>query len=444
MKNVKRLIILLIIILLIAAVILGFSLLKKKNTIKEIQEEVPEPVEEVADTTIQKLDNYNRYMAISQSVNTYFANIAYKSEKIIYDLTDRDMIEKQGLTQNGILEKVQKIQNEQPIVKIDQIQMQDDFVFPIFLIKGMIYDVPYQASAEDEFMMDIDYRKVDEKTVIKSEIYLIMRVDLNNQTYSIEEISQNRYQNIIDQKETIEKKEIDKNSSNAFSGYKNVTDEEICELLIQDYEKDTLLNQDRAYEHLNQDYAKKRFTSKEEYKNYVTSQKNKSGILKLNQYKVTKTQEYTQYMCLDRIGNYYIFRVTSPTDYTVILDTYTIDLPEVVSQYQQADTERKVQLNLIKVFSAINEGDYRYAYQKLNQNFRQTNFPTQTDFERYVKEMFYERNTIGIGNFETFDYVHRYEVTIKDETQPNATYSVKKTFSMSLGEGTDFEYSFNM
>ena len=60
-----------------------------------------------------------------------------------------------------------------------------------------------------------------------------------------------------------------------------------------------------------------------------------------------------------------------------------------------------------------------------------------------MKENFFAKNTIGVSNFETYDYIYRYEVTIKNEEQPNATYAVKKTFSMSLGEGTEFEYSFN-
>lgn len=443
MKHIKGLIIFFIIVLVILAIVLLGFILQKRGTIQEIQEATPEPVMEEVDSSMQEIDTYNRYMAVDKTLRTYFANIGYKSSKIIYHLLDEEVINSQSITEENVFEKVMPIQNQQPIVKIDSVEMQDDFDYPIFFVQGTVYDVPYVIDMTDEFNMDIDYRQVNESDVQKREYYLILRVDLENITYSIEEINQARYQNIRNGREVIEPKAIQSNQYNKFSGYTNVTDEEICTLLMDDYEMDILLNASRAYQKLDPNYQANRFTSETEYRTYLANRKNDAGMLKLDQYQTTTTEEYTQYICLDRAGNYYIFRVTSPTDYTLILDTYTIDLPEVVSQYQQADTAGKVQLNLIKLFTAINEGNYRYAYQKLNQTFRTENFPTLTDFENYVKETFYTKNEIGVSNFANYDYIYRYEVTIRNEEQPSAAYVVKKTFSMSLGEGTNFEYSFN-
>ena len=80
---------------------------------------------------------------------------------------------------------------------------------------------------------------------------------------------------------------------------------------------------------------------------------------------------------------------------------------------------------------------------KLNASYRNSNFPTQASFEEYIKTNFFTKNLIGVSDFQTYDYVYRYQVNIKNANQPNATYSVTKTFSMTLGEGTEFEYSFN-
>lgn len=49
-------------------------------------------------------------------------------------------------------------------------------------------------------------------------------------------------------------------------------------------------------------------------------------------------------------------------NFTVILDTYTIDLPEFTEKYTKASDEEKVLLNIQKGFTAINDKDYRYVY----------------------------------------------------------------------------------
>ena len=61
--------------------------------------------------------------------------------------------------------------------------------------------------------------------------------------------------------------------------------------------------------------------------------------LELKSYKIDKNNDYTQYVLIDNLENYYIFRETSVMDYTVILDTYTIDLPEFLEKYENAKYE---------------------------------------------------------------------------------------------------------
>ena len=62
--------------------------------------------------------------------------------------------------------------------------------------------------------------------------------------------------------------------------------------------------------------------------------------------------------------------------YSVVLDTYTIDLPEFIEKYNSANEKTKVGLNIQKVFDAINNEDYEYVYNKLDNTFKQTNFKT--------------------------------------------------------------------
>lgn len=55
-----------------------------------------------------------------------------------------------------------------------------------------------------------------------------------------------------------------------------------------------------------------------------------------------------QYICVDQTGKYLIFKEKSIMDYEIILDTYTIDLPEFVEQYNSSSEDKKVQFNIQK------------------------------------------------------------------------------------------------
>ena len=180
------------------------------------------------------------------------------------------------------------------------------------------------------------------------------------------------------------------------------------------------------------------FSTEEEYLNYLYNYEVKG----INQYQVTREEQYTQYVIIDDNGNYYIFRATSPMSYTVILDTYTIDLPEFTEQYNSASEEQKVQLNIQRFFAAINDGDYEYAYNKLDETYRNNNFVTEADFENYVKNNFFEKNSLGYSSYEKNNDLYIYSLTIKNEE--NEAETIERQFVIKLLEGTDFVASFSI
>jgi soluble lytic murein transglycosylase len=71
------------------------------------------------------------------------------------------------------------------------------------------------------------------------------------------------------------------------------------------------------------------FESYEEWNIYFSTIK----LLELEKYLIKQRDGYTEYTLIDTYGNYYIFQETSPMQYTVVLDTYTIDIPEFVEKY---------------------------------------------------------------------------------------------------------------
>lgn len=141
------------------------------------------------------------------------------------------------------------------------------------------------------------------------------------------------------------------------------------------------------------------------------------------------------------LGKYYIFKENSAFQFSIILDTYSIDLPEFIEKYESATTQEKVALNLEKVIEAINEQDYKYVYNKLNETFKKNNFDTLEKFEKYMKNNFYEENEASYLSFNEISETYTYSVKIKDaESEKYKT----KNFVMKLGEGTDFEMSFGI
>ena len=106
----------------------------------------------------------------------------------------------------------------------------------------------------------------------------------------------------------------------------------------------------------------------------------------LAQYQVTEEDGYTQYLLVDQNGKYYIANETAVMKYTTLLDTYTVDLPQFTESYNSANDSRKAGLNLQKVVDAINNNDYEYVYNKLDETFKSNNFPTLESFEQYSKQ----------------------------------------------------------
>ena len=130
--------------------------------------------------------------------------------------------------------------------------------------------------------------------------------------------------------------------------------------------------------------------------------------------------------------------------YSLILDTYTIDIPEFTEKYKVSNDQEKVILNLNKFMLAINDGDYKYAYSVLADSFKRNNFPTYQTFENYVKTRFFKNNNFEYSKFgdEAGTY-YTYTVNISDASN-QTNDKITKTFIILLEEGTDFKLSFNV
>lgn len=199
---------------------------------------------------------------------------------------------------------------------------------------------------------------------------------------------------------------------------------------------------EEAYNILDEEYRLKRFGGLNEFKTYVKENQNnieKADIIKYQKY---EEEDITRYICIDNNENYYIIYETNPMQYTIMLDTYTLDTPEFIEKYNSTNEQGKVALNIQKIIQAINNKDYKYVYNCLSEGFKRNYFRTQDDLKKYIQGNFFEFNEPEYENFSETSGIYKYEVKIKNKN--DSEESIIKTFVIKLNSGTDFEISFNV
>lgn len=434
----KKVIISLLMFCLILCIVLLIFLNREKDNQENIELEndiiYSDKIEE---SVMEKRENLESYYILEQCVYAYLDSINVNNSSyygynknneyvkitdennIIYNLLSKEYIGNNNIVAGNLDNYVDKLEK-----KVFYVPLKTKFIESDNLYKYAVYG--YITDIYNEYIKDI---------------LIVVNLDFNNGTFSIEPVQENI--NIENIELDVNKLEsIEENENNKFS-YIQVNDETISSKYLDYYKKMLLSNVKEAYKRLDEEYKKNKFDSIEIFEDYIN--KNKSEILSasLKQYQVNEFDDYTQYICIDQNNNYYIFKETNFQEYTVILDTYTIDLPQFIDKYNSSTNSEKVLLNIQKIFSAINDGDYNYVYNKLDSTFKQNNFPTLDSFETYIKQNFYQNNSIGYSNYQTSGDLHIYEISITNSDDENSKV-ITKNFIMQLKDGTDFVMSFNV
>ena len=337
----------------------------------------------------------------------------------ILDILDKAYISENNITMENVYDFVENVETKQIFIPL-KMNILPGRVNETYAVYGMIQDLNYQF---------IKY------------LYIIVTLDIQNHTYAIQPILDTQYNDIDEITLQDRNKSIEENDNNLYQ-VENITNEYVSNQYLDSYKKMLLGNPDLAYEYLDEEYKVKKFGDIDTFKQYI-QERNILRTLSLKQYSVEIKDEYTQYTCIDQNGNYYIFKETAPMQYTVILDTYTVDLPEFIEQYTKASDEDKVLMNIQKFFDAIDDGDYRYAYNKLDETYKANNFATLEEFENYVKSNFFAKNSLSAGSAEKQGDIYLYNVTISDASGESDD-SVTTSFVMQLQEGTGFVMSFGI
>ena len=130
-------------------------------------------------------------------------------------------------------------------------------------------------------------------------------------------------------------------------------------------------------------------------------------------------------------------------EYTLLLDTYTVILPEFAEKYNKANDQGKVTLNINNFIQAINDENYNYAYNVLNETFKTNKFSSKSDFETQLKNNLFSNNKVEFVEYKVENGTHIYILNISDANSENSN-KISMTVIMQLGRGTDFIMSFSI
>ena len=426
MKSLKKIIICLAMAVIIILIIILAINIKIKN---EENKETGDLSRE--DIIIDKYDSeilndFKSYLEIKNCITEYTT--------LLNDLTKKEeYIERYGYTEENFNEEMQDN------MKIIYSMLSSEFInyynitedniiehYSNYKFKDFIIDKIYEVGKSENVNCYFVYGRMTADNSVENYGFVV-NLDTFNLTFSLSpyEYMQKKGWDNIDENVNISIKINDKIQDNVYNEYKEqfeIDDQTIAE---------------------DSEYRDKKFKKYDAFEEYINNNYSELVRANIEKYQKIEADGVIEYICIDEYDNYYVFQGTSPTNYTIMFDTYTVDLPEFLDKYNSTNDQGKVALNIQKIIKAINSKDYKYVYNHLSTGFKSNYFNTQETFEKYVTEELYEKNYVGYLEFNSEGNVYTYKIQISDNEEGQGD-KIEKTIIMKLNEGTDFEMSFNV
>ncbi len=458
MKSLKKIIIFLSIIILIVIFILVFLLRHEnenheKNVIEEskqyvIQEE--KKVEEVfnQENIIQEINSKSQYFNIKKCIERYKLYIANIRE--FQNKKDK----------NNLQTAISQLKSLIPEFVIKELEINDNNIYEKIGFPDAIIRIDNLYKSRQT----ISKEAYNDSTNIVAYIAKLTLINQNNIKQQrnmnlILILDENNCKFLIIPQAYIENKKMNIEKGNALNIYQK---DYIEDYRFNSFEYSTETQEDMALEFLNlskyylqydidylynkmsEKYRTKRFGNIDTYRQYLKANYDNIKSSAAQSYLTKNLGETTQYVIKDQYENLYIFDAKSPVDFTIRLDTYTLDEEKFNVAYDQGDVSRKCQMNIDKFFQMINRQDFKTSFTHLADSFKTTsNMKKESDFEKISKQIFWQYNKVEylkfdeIGNNTYMFNLKLTDITGKDTTEKNVT------IIMQLNENREFVMSFS-
>lgn len=440
-KLIKKLIIIVvIIILLILAIIIGiviFNNNKNENDTNIIDDqgnyaEEQEQLTKITENDFFTISNYiSQYFDILNKENSAyygkdddgnFVKVVSEDEikTEIFNLLSTEYVDRNNITTNNVYDFVDDIEEDVIFVPIDMELKKSNSQVQQFAVSGLLENINYN---------------------IEKVKFLIVNLDIVNNTYSIEPLEDNKYNNI---NEVIIEKEINEikpNDSNEFS-YQMVTAEYLAQKYMDTFKRIILGNAGLGYQLLDEEYRNKRFENEQNFEEYIQKNYNELLGLRCTKYLINNYEDYEELVCQDQYQNTYVFTITNVNEYTIKMDTYTLMTDNFTNSYDSSEDKDKVLMNIDKWIQMLNSRDYKNAYKYLDETFRNNNFGSEQNFENYMRQNYPNHYTFEFTDTSEDNGVFVQEVRLLNVENKNDIQIIK--IIMQLKENYNFVMSFEI
>ena len=400
-KMIKYLIIVLSILIVCTLVILlKMKNLNKENSQSTYSHKEASEFEIKADNDLV-IDTYDEEI---MNIKNYIDEEDYKA---IFNILDSEYKQKSQINIDNVNSKIEKISGKYVCKQIKKKEL--DINCSVFYVYGSL---------------------VLDNLRVNNDLNYTVIIDYSNNTFSII--------NGINNEEN--SKNIEPNEYNEYE-FNDYSEEDILREQFYNY-KYTILNEaEDAFNMLDEEYRNKRFNNSiTEFNNYINEHKDKIENSSFMEY--TEIDD-NKYVIEDNYSNQYVFFINDFYNYNVKLDVYTILEDYFTNKYNALDDSSKAHTNVDIFLKMINSKDYKQAYNKLDENFRNNNLGSVDNFENYIKENFFENNYLEVNEIEQKGEYYVVKTTLMNNIS-SAADSMEKKFVVKLNKGTDFVISFEI
>lgn len=426
MKNIKKAIILILCIVLV--LILAIIIIKSLDKNNEEETELPEfsenlvipddVIQKQTEQAVQEMDNlYDRsnYYNIKTCFKSYLEKMKEQDNEAVLAMLSENYIEENKITTENINNFILTSSDELSFEIVDLYKIQNSDV-KSYAVHGVALNSENKSK----------------------NVYFVINLDKTKFTFSIEFIDK------IDKLSDVKSREITSIEKNSYNTYmvQKITTELVCKDYMEKIRILALANPSALYNVLNKEYREARFGSVDELKTFVSDNKENIASMELYQYQESKEDDTTMYVCKDKKGNFYIINEKGTMDFDIMLDAYTIELEQTKKAYEEAEIDEEIVLDIETAIMAINNDDYSYIYNLLEDNFKK-NFTTKDSLKKKIRETFYDTNVID-GDVSITKADLYYTCTFKLVNYDNTQESKDVRFNIYLEEGTKFKMSFKI
>lgn len=311
-------------------------------------------------------------------------------------------------------------------------------------------DEIYKASIKNSKIIYYVYYRISkgEKNTINKQI--MIKIDSSNAAFYIYPYEYLKSINYTDLKDgdkisldVVDDTEIKRTKYNQYSLMKIKYDEPTCiKELFARFEFDVKYDLIHLYNSLDEEYKTIRFENNfEKFTNFMNNRRQVYTEDIINGYQKYELNWYTQYIIICFNDDNFVINMVDLMNYSIQLDYYTTALPAYSELYNSMFIHIRPKYCMDRIRKAINDENYEFIYQKLDEVQKSNYFKNFDDFVTYIKQNFYQKNIFEYGKYKKVsDLVYMYDVKVKDESNE----SIYRTFKMTVtlnAESEDFTIS---